>query len=356
MEIAILAQLFMMKVLVYTSLQWKSGFQFTPEIYGLHEHSENPEGGLLRLSFEEGNSGGQDHYSVLIRVRPSRDEFRLSSSEDEAPSEIPKATVFPYPRAAASDSHSDYDSDYESDFRQYFEAPPLTMLQLSQLPCYFKWFNAVALLQKLNWPHDIWRQETDTAAGRGIFVGVWVEKGDTVARYWGHLVDNCGIVQMECPVTTLLFKNCSDARRPFSLAHGVTVDRRRSNLIVDGSHHIGSTYDRCEGRFVCIEVVFVFYRSHIKQERPSLGQLYQQLRAYRYAAKLRGGILRQPPLSSHQRIIKTNWKHEQQAGFHYRDITHSSGNRAQASVLCDASPSECCASSNSDQSWQAQRG
>jgi hypothetical protein len=270
MEIAILAQLFKMKVFVYTSLQWKSGFRFTPETYGLPEDHENPEGGLIRLLFEEGKSGGQDHYSLLTLTRPSHDEFAISSSSDEAA--VPKASVFPYPPAAQmaspfvarsdsdfdsdSDSDPDSDSDSDSDCFQHIDTPPfspppaLTICQLSQLPCYSKWLNAMSLLEKLEWPHSVWRQETDTAAGRGIFVNVWVEKGDTVARYWGHLVDDCGIMQIECPVTTLLFNNCPDAKRPFSLAHGVTVDRRRSNLIVDGSHHLGSAYDACERRFI----------------------------------------------------------------------------------------------------------
>ena len=34
-----------------------------------------------------------------------------------------------------------------------------------------------------------------------------------------------------------------DARRPFSRAHGVTVDKQPVNLCVDGSHHTGSKYD-----------------------------------------------------------------------------------------------------------------
>jgi hypothetical protein len=39
-----------------------------------------------------------------------------------------------------------------------------------------------------------------------------------------------------------------DARRPYSRAHGVTVDQQPVNLCVDGSHHIGSKYDDFPGR------------------------------------------------------------------------------------------------------------
>jgi hypothetical protein len=226
-----------MKALVYTSIHWQSGQgTFTPETHGL---PADEEGGVIRLLFEEGSSGGTDHYSLLFRSRPSHDEFRLSSSSDEAPSAIPKASSFPYPQAAVR-ARANADSDFDS-----------SICQLNRFPCYSKWFNAMASLQKLNWPHDIRRGETGTDAGRGIFVDVWVRPGDVVARYWGHLVDETGKLQIECPATTELFKNCSDARRPWSLAHGVTVDRKRSNLIVDGSHHLGSAYDQCERRFVC---------------------------------------------------------------------------------------------------------
>ena len=259
LEISILAQLFKMKALVYSSIYWQSGQgTFSPETHGL---PADEEGGVIRLLFEEGSSGGQDHYSLLFRSRPSQDEFRLSSSSDEAPSAIPKASSFPYPQAAARErvrARANADSDFGSS--QHTDAlPPLlslppasTMFQLSRLPCYRQWFNAMASLQKLNWPHDIRRGETGTDAGRGIFVDVWVDPGDAVARYWGHLVDETGILQIECPATTEFFKNCSDARRPWSLAHGVSVNRKRSNLIVDGSHHLGSAYDQCERRFVCL--------------------------------------------------------------------------------------------------------
>jgi hypothetical protein len=51
------------------------------------------------------------------------------------------------------------------------------------------------------------------------------------------------LTKVRCESTMKLFSTAKDCRRQFSAAHGVTLGRELSNLLVDGSHHTCSLYD-----------------------------------------------------------------------------------------------------------------
>ena len=65
-----------------------------------------------------------------------------------------------------------------------------------------------------------------------------------LSRFWFLVLTiRACFSQIPCEATFNLCKSFPHIIRPFSLAHAVTVDLHRSNLFVDGSHHLGSTYD-----------------------------------------------------------------------------------------------------------------
>ena len=100
LEICIFVWLFKLKVFVFNSHQWNGeGDKLAPavhEFFSTPELSSNPNqehADLLEicLLWEQGETGGQDHYSLIIPTRKSTDAFRLSSdSDDDQP---PKASV-----------------------------------------------------------------------------------------------------------------------------------------------------------------------------------------------------------------------------------------------------------------------
>jgi len=101
----------------------------------------------------------------------------------------------------------------------------------------------------IEWLRNLIRKDSKiTEAGRGIFAQTVIEAHVCVALYWGHVVSQAGVVQIECPSTRQLFENSSDVQRPWSMAHAVSLDNKPWNLLVDGSHHTGSTYDHVAGR------------------------------------------------------------------------------------------------------------
>jgi hypothetical protein len=100
LEICIFIWLFKLKVFVFNSHQWNGeGDKLAPavhEFFSTPELSSNPNqehSDLLEiyLLWEQGETGGRDHYSLIIPTRKSTDAFRLSSdSDDDQP---PKSLV-----------------------------------------------------------------------------------------------------------------------------------------------------------------------------------------------------------------------------------------------------------------------
>ncbi len=103
-------------------------------------------------------------------------------------------------------------------------------------------------LENLRWPIDIERKDSETPAGKGIFVKKQVSSGDCVALYWGNLVDSTGLIHIICEATANLFISVQDSRRTFSKAHCVALMQQPVNLFVDGSHHTTSRYDNVTNR------------------------------------------------------------------------------------------------------------
>ena len=100
LEICIFVWLFKLKVFVFNSHQWNGeGDKLAPDVhefFSTPELSSNPNqahADLLEicLLWEQGETGGQDHYSLIIPTRKSTDAFRLSSDSDD--DEPPKALV-----------------------------------------------------------------------------------------------------------------------------------------------------------------------------------------------------------------------------------------------------------------------
>ncbi len=95
----------------------------------------------------------------------------------------------------------------------------------------------------IEWLRDLIRKESGTDAGRGIFTVTEILPETSVALYWGNLVNQDGAVQIKCEATSNLRKLLPNITRPFSRGHCASVESQRSQLWVDGSHHMGSNYD-----------------------------------------------------------------------------------------------------------------
>ena len=48
----------------------------------------------------------------------------------------------------------------------------------------------------IDWLRDLYRADTGTPAGRGIFAKVNIPAETVVGLYWGHLVDSKGLVMV----------------------------------------------------------------------------------------------------------------------------------------------------------------
>jgi hypothetical protein len=102
---------------------------------------------------------------------------------------------------------------------------------------------ATESLSKIKWLFDICRKPSPLG-GSGLFVLRKLGKDICVARYSGHLVTDDGVVVFHCSETDALFASIpSLAARGFSVGHCAKIEGRRSNLMVDGSHHACSRFD-----------------------------------------------------------------------------------------------------------------
>lgn len=102
---------------------------------------------------------------------------------------------------------------------------------------------ATESLSKIKWLHDICHKPSPLG-GSGIFALRELGKDICVARYSGHLVTDDGRVIFHCSETDALFASIpSLAARRFSVGHCAKIEGRRSNLMVDGSHHACSRFD-----------------------------------------------------------------------------------------------------------------
>ena len=48
----------------------------------------------------------------------------------------------------------------------------------------------------IKWPDDLERRDAGPPAGRGIFTKRDIDESVCVALYWGHLVDDKGLIQV----------------------------------------------------------------------------------------------------------------------------------------------------------------
>jgi hypothetical protein len=86
----------------------------------------------------------------------------------------------------------------------------------------------------IQWLRDIERRESGTPAGKGIFAKRFIPSGTVVGLYWGHLVDDKGVVRIVCETTAALLQGCPEAIRPIKKSHMASVMGVASNLCVDG--------------------------------------------------------------------------------------------------------------------------
>jgi hypothetical protein len=61
---------------------------------------------------------------------------------------------------------------------------------------YSEWHKAKQSFDTLKWDRDIYRGNTDTTSGKGIFAKTRITKGSCVALYWGNLVDHKGMIHV----------------------------------------------------------------------------------------------------------------------------------------------------------------
>ena len=103
LEISILVWLFKMKVFLFNVHQWNGNKaeKLAPAII----ECSRPSGQLghleISLLWEEGRSGGADHYSLLIPTRESASEFAISSCSDD--DELPANLCIDMSSTALSD-------------------------------------------------------------------------------------------------------------------------------------------------------------------------------------------------------------------------------------------------------------
>lgn len=86
----------------------------------------------------------------------------------------------------------------------------------------------------IQWLRDVERRESGTPAGKGIFAKQFIPAGTVVGLYWGHLVDDKGVVRIVCETTAALLQGCPAAIRAFKKSHMASVMGVASNLCVDG--------------------------------------------------------------------------------------------------------------------------
>jgi hypothetical protein len=61
---------------------------------------------------------------------------------------------------------------------------------------YKPWHKTVESFNTIKWNRDICRRESGTPAGKGIFALRNLRAGTCIALYWGHLVDENGLIQV----------------------------------------------------------------------------------------------------------------------------------------------------------------
>ncbi len=120
-------------------------------------------------------------------------------------------------------------------------------------PSFKQYHDAMKSFQDIKWLRDLVRkesQEQQPFAGRGVFAPRgFAEEDLCVARYSGNLVDDSGNLMISCPATANLFVlHPVLASRPHSASHCAKIKGRRSNLMVDGSHHAHSQFDSMPNR------------------------------------------------------------------------------------------------------------
>jgi hypothetical protein len=112
---------------------------------------------------------------------------------------------------------------------------------------------AMASFSTIKWLRNLVRQDSGTGAGKGVFVVNHVIPAiTTVACYWGHVVDDTGLIQVRhrvpfvcsyltgcqipCPPTKHLLTTVKNVRRKFSPGHCVGLSKHLAPLtwLVDG--------------------------------------------------------------------------------------------------------------------------
>ena len=103
------------------------------------------------------------------------------------------------------------------------------------IPAFDGYNKCMESFKSIKWNIDVHRKYSP-GAGKGIFCLRPVVKTTCVALYFGHLVDDKGVVVVSCPFTESLFARLPIVKRPYSRGHGVSVNSVACPhvLIVDG--------------------------------------------------------------------------------------------------------------------------
>lgn len=185
---------------------------------------------IVRLMFEKPSS-------TIEVLWPTQSEFAFTDDESsEKPTPSPafvKPTVVKSPVVVnAGVAHeTESDSDEKSQEPRNYE----TCMKSYRL---------------IKWKRDVERRKSSLPlAGKGLFAVRYLGSTVCVAAYPGNLVSDDGVVMQECPHTQSLFHAIPALpQRPWSASHCAKIKGRRSNLMVDGTHHACSDFDNWTNR------------------------------------------------------------------------------------------------------------
>ena len=113
------------------------------------------------------------------------------------------------------------------------------------VPTFQEYRAAMTSFNNVKWLRDVERKASNQpGAGKGVFACRDFEAEVCIAIYSGHLVSDDGKNVILCPSTLSLFQRLPAlATRSWSAGHCAKIKGRRTNLMVDGTHHACSDYD-----------------------------------------------------------------------------------------------------------------